>query len=490
MFKYEKFNASSTVSAPPVERVVEFSPSGLDAGDVARVLSLAVDGKAVSAEAGDGYAAVSGRVNFRLVYQNRDGAVRGVDYNADFNLKVEGGFAADDSVGADVSVVEADVKTSDSTVLSAVVSVSASAVRRTEEECLVDAEKCYKTVETVTMPSLVAAKSVVVNVGEEAEAGDVDSVLLADAQAVVTAAAAGDGKITVEGKVRAAVTYTEDGEIRFRDMVVPFSEEIAADGVEEGDNVSASAYVRASKIVLAGVPGANVIRFEADVAVRVSAVRCRQNDVVADMFMLTNEVELGRESRKFVFPCGLRYTAESITGTASLEDRAPAESVVAVPYARCYAAKAEVTDSGALVEGVLTADVVYRDENGLNSVRAEVPYSVEIDGDFGAGVKAVCFVESVKAKARRGELDIEAEVGILVLYYACCEAEYISSVTVGEEKERNDSALSLYIVSEGDEMWDVCKALTATPDDVLAQNPSLSLPLAPGDRVVYFRTLA
>ena len=166
MFKYEKFNASSTVSAPPVERVVEFSPSGLDAGDVARVLSLAVDGKAVSAEAGDGYAAVSGRVNFRLVYQNRDGAVRGVDYNADFNLKVEGGFAADDSVGADVSVVEADVRTSDSVVLSAVVSVSASAVRRTEEECLVDAEKCYKTVETVTMPSLVAAKSVVVNVGE------------------------------------------------------------------------------------------------------------------------------------------------------------------------------------------------------------------------------------------------------------------------------------------------------------------------------------
>ena len=61
---------------------------------------------------------------------------------------------------------------------------------------------------------------------------------------------------------------------------------------------------------------------------------------------------------------------------------------------------------------------------------------------------------------------------------------------MGEEKERNDSALSLYIVSEGDEMWDVCKALTATPDDVLAQNPSLSLPLAPGDRVVYFRTLA
>ena len=233
MFKYEKFNASSIVTAPAVERVVEFSPSGLDAGDVARVLSLAVDGKVISSEANDGFADITGRVNFRLVYQTREGGVRGVDYNADFNLKVEGNFTGDDSVSAEVAVVEADVTTGDSVVLSAVVSVRASAVQRTEEECLVDAEQCYKTVDAVRLPSLVAAKTVSVSVSEEAEAGDVDSVLLADAQAVIVSAVAGDGKITVEGKVRAAVTYTEDEEIRIREMVVPFTEEILADGVEE-----------------------------------------------------------------------------------------------------------------------------------------------------------------------------------------------------------------------------------------------------------------
>ena len=79
MFKYEKFNASNIVTAPAVERVVEFSPSGLDAGDVARVLSLAVDGKVISSEANDGFADITGRVNFRLVYQTREGGVRGVD---------------------------------------------------------------------------------------------------------------------------------------------------------------------------------------------------------------------------------------------------------------------------------------------------------------------------------------------------------------------------------------------------------------------------
>ena len=213
MFRYEKLNASSIIVAPVIERVVEFSPSGLDAGDVARVLSLAVDGRAVSVEAGDGYAAVAGRVNFRLVYQDRDGAPRGVDYNADFNLRADGDFLAGDSVEAAVGVVEADVRTGERVVLTAVIGVRVQAVRRSEEECLVDAEKCYKTVESVAVPSLVASKTVGVSVTGEEDAGDVDAVLLADAEAVVTSARAESGKIVAEGKVRAAVTFTEDGEM-------------------------------------------------------------------------------------------------------------------------------------------------------------------------------------------------------------------------------------------------------------------------------------
>lgn len=490
MFRYEKLNASSIIVAPVIERVVEFSPSGLDAGDVARVLSLAVDGRAVSVEAGDGYAAVAGRVNFRLVYQDRDGAPRGVDYNADFNLRADGDFLAGDSVEAAVGVVEADVRTGERVVLTAVIGVRVQAVRRSEEECLVDAEKCYKTVESVAVPSLVASKTVGVSVTGEEDAGDVDAVLLADAEAVVTSARAESGKIVAEGKVRAAVTFTEDGEIRTGEIVVPFSEEVLADGVEEGDAVTASVTVRSSGIVLAGVPGANIIRFDGELALRVGAVRCCESDVIADMFMLTNEVELVRESRKFLFFGGMKYVTESVSGTASLEDRAPAESVIAVPYARCYAAKAEPVEGGALVEGVLTADVIYRSENGIESVRAEVPYSVEIEGDLGADVRATCFVESIKAKARRGELDIEAEVGILLSGVRSVDAEFISSVAVGEEKERNDSALSLYITQEGDGMWDVCKALTATPDELIAQNPALSDPVTPGTRVLFFRSLA
>lgn len=491
MFKYEKFSASNIIDAPAVERVVEFSPSGVDAANIARVLSLAVDGKVISSEANDGFADVTGRVNFRLVYLDRESVVRGVDYNADFNLKVEGGFSADDSVSADVSVVETDVASGDVITLSAVVSVKAYAVQRREADALTDAEQCYKTVGKFVAPALIAAKTVSVPVSDETEADDVESVVLTDSQAIITGASASAGKAVVNGTVYASVTYVEDGAVKTAAFEMPFTEEILVDGAEEGDRVCASAAVRTSKVVLTGVTGANIIRFEADAAVKASVVRCRESEIIADMFMLTNEIDIVRDRQSFVYFGGLKYTSEKISGTASLGDRPDAINVVAIPYARCYIAKAESVEGGALVEGVLSADIVYRDENGLNSVRAEVPYSMEIDGAFGGNVKAVCAVENISAKVRRGtEVEVDATVGILLTHYEKCDAEYISSVAVGEEKEQNTSALSLYIASDGDEMWDVCKALTATPEDIMKQNPGLVAPLGEGDRVIYFRSLS
>lgn len=86
MFNFEKISTSRFYTAPTIERVVEFSPPDVDTANVAKILSLAVDAKCAGCEANDKYARISGRTNFRLVYLDKDGEVKGVDYNADFTL--------------------------------------------------------------------------------------------------------------------------------------------------------------------------------------------------------------------------------------------------------------------------------------------------------------------------------------------------------------------------------------------------------------------
>lgn len=145
MFDFEKLSASKFYVAPTSERVVEFSPSDVDMTNVAKVLSVAVDARATSVEAQDGYAQVGGRVNFRLAYLSKDGMPKGVDYNADFTARVDGVFVEGDNVWADVVISESDVNAGDTLTLTAVLEVTVSAIKRDEIEALTNADDCFVT---------------------------------------------------------------------------------------------------------------------------------------------------------------------------------------------------------------------------------------------------------------------------------------------------------------------------------------------------------
>jgi len=161
--------------------------------------------------------------------------------------------------------------------------------------------------------------------------------------------------------------------------------------------------------------------------------------------------------------------------------------------ARCYTSKAFVDEDGKLVvEGIVNTDIIYNDENGYNSVRTEIPFSLTIESvqPFSKTVKVCCGVEEISARARKErEIDVELSMSVEVCGYSDVTVEYISAVELGEEKPQNRSALSLYISNDGDEILDLCKALTAMPEDIMAQNPSLQFPLHEGERVIYFRSI-
>ncbi len=493
MFDFDKFSVSKFYVAPSVERVVEFSPPGIDMQNIAKVLSLAVEAKCSSQDVYDGYAQIGGRTNFRLCYLDRESMPRTADYNADFTVRVDGEFTADDNISCTIKVVESDVQATDTLLLSAVLEVSVCALRRDEIEALTNADQCYKTQRTIYLPSFIASKTTTAPFEDEQEVGgEITSVLGLNVSCAVKRAEAVDGGALASANVYAVVTYVESGVIKQREFRMELEEELNLDGVQAGDSISVSACVKSSKIILQGVTDDNVIKVEGEIQFKVQAFRCSETEVVDDMFTLTNEVSVTRESRDYVCFDGCGFFSENVSGTAVLGDnRAPVIEVNALPYARCYTSKAYVDEDGKLaVEGIVNTDVIYTDENGYNSVRTEIPFSLSISSvqPFSKTVKVCCSIESMSAKVRRErEIDIDLRLGVEVCGYSDVTAEFISAVEVGEEKPQNRSALSLYIANDGDEILDLCKALTAMPEQIIAQNPNLQFPLKEGDRVLYFR---
>ena len=157
MFDFEKLSMARFYVAPTAEKVIEFSPQGIDAENILKVLSLSVDAKCESAEAYDGYAEISGRANFRLIYLDKESVARGVDYNADFTARVDGEFVSDDNLSVNLNVAEAEVDAN--LTLSAVVEITVLAIKREEIEALIAAEDCYVTKKILTLPSFVRTLS-------------------------------------------------------------------------------------------------------------------------------------------------------------------------------------------------------------------------------------------------------------------------------------------------------------------------------------------
>lgn len=495
MFDFEKISASKFYVAPSVERVVDFSPPDIDMENVAKVLSLAVDAKCVSVEVSNGYADLDGRTNFRLTYLDKDGTPKGLDYNADFSMRIDGEFLDGDTVECEIHVVETDVQASDTLRLSAVLEVKVCGVRRDELEILVGADDCYKTLKEVYVPKFLAMKTSTAPYDDEQNVGaEVSSVLSVSTACILKDVRAVDGGMTAKASVYATVTYMEGNEIKQRDFEIPLEEELNLDGVEETDTIKIVANVKSAKVILQGVTDDNVIRIEGEVQYKVWAFRCQKESTVGDLFMLTNEIKVETNTANYICFDGCGFFMERVNGTAVLGDnKAPANEVSALPYARCYTTRAYVGDDGKLeVEGVVNTDIIYTDENGYNSVRAEIPFAVSIDSEtqLSQVVKVNCKVQQISATVRRErEFDIALTLAIEVCGFSPLEFDYISAVGVGEEREQNTSGLSIYIANEGDGMLDICKAMTALPDDVLLQNPTLQFPLKEGDRVLYFRQL-
>ncbi len=494
MFDFEKYSSARFYVAPPVEKVIEFSASGIDVENISKVLSLAVDVKCESAEAYAGYAQITGRANFRLIYLDKENTARGVDYNADFTARVDGEWQEGDNVTARIHIEEAEVKAEDSLTLTAVIEIVAGCTRREEVELLTTAEECYTSKKATKLPTFITQKAWTAEYFDEANVGgEIDSVLSINAVTAVKSAIAGENSAKVASTLYATVAYVKDGEITTQNFEIPLEDEINLDGVNEGDILFVTPSVKSAKVVLTGVTGDNVLRIEGEVAYRIQAYRTSQIEQIDDIFMLSNELVVRRDKTRQKMLVSREYLSETISGIALLGDNRPqATGVVALPYARGYVAKTYVSDDGEVTaEGVVNTDIIYTDENGYNSVRAEIPFSIMLGrAEEGIEYKAECTVTGITAKVRRErEFEIDVNLAMTLTKYEEQECEYIASVELGEERQKNTSALSLYVAGDGEGMLDVCKALYAMPDDVLAQNPDLTFPTKEGDEVVYFRKL-
>ena len=98
---------------------------------------------------------------------------------------------------------------------------------------------------------------------------------------------------------------------------------------------------------------------------------------------------------------------------------------------------------------------------------------------------AVCGV-NIRQRSE-GECEAEAVLKIAAADSETVTVKYLTEAEEGEKVDSNDCALSVYIPTAGDGLWELAKSLNKSPEEVSASNPDIEFPVREGQRVIVFR---
>ncbi len=135
-----------------------------------------------------------------------------------------------------------------------------------------------------------------------------------------------------------------------------------------------------------------------------------------------------------------------------------------------------------LIEGALSVTCLFLSES-YKAESALVPFSakVKLSGNKFSFIRC----EAVDVKASKNNVDFTLKVCFLDIEE--CKISAIVAIEEGQKKKQNNAAISVYIPSANDTLWDVSKALGVKEEDILKTNEGLEFPLSGNERIVVYR---
>lgn len=310
------------------------------------------------------------------------------------------------------------------------------------------------------------------------------------------------GSVTIDGVYSSTGTYRVEGDLILRIVAVtdngqfitqnfshPFSSESAEENVTSEMRIEAEGKIKTLSFTVTENDKRIVV---CDATVKICGVVLEEKEAekTIDAYSIKNEIEIKREKKTVNSHFCMRSVREKATATLTASDGVSEILAVMTP---CVSTNGSVGENGINAEGVISVAVIYLDENGkARSITGEIPFLSNLGGDYPCETVFAPEVAVTALGARpRGSNDVEitAELLVTVRGAKTKEITVISDVEIGAEKEEDDFAVSLYIVKEGETLWEVAKELNCDEKTLIEQNPDLPNPLAAGEKILLYKYL-
>ncbi len=470
----------------------------IPADSVSKILSVFAK-TVINAEPSNDAVNFLGKTTFFICYEDVEGALKRCECGNEFNKEVKAEGVKEDSI---ISVCFETDKTSGDLSgvklsVSAVITVKAEVRCRKEINALMGGEDLMIKNSDCLVSRSLGVKKGTYPIEEDFELDfAVSQILSHRADAVVTAVQCGVGCIIVDGEVYLSAILLPSGDksdIIRANKTLPFRIEIENEDAMPSFTASVKISEKSFKtdIAVDEEGGKSVVTANVVLQYEGEAYSPLEYSLAEDLFSLTENVTPAFDTFKCEKPLSVICNPVKITERANLEDVSESAKIVAVGKEKTEVVSIENSDSGVKISGYLSALIYFKNEDGKYfTVKTEVPFNIKPDCMILENSLYDVSLIAENAEAERisiDQVDISANIIVNLKFFEQSEIKYIKSVECLGEKEICDYPISVYIPTEGEELWSLSKRLNVCPEVLASSNKDLQFPLTGKERIVVFR---
>lgn len=445
----------------------------------------------VSCEISSGRVDYSGKLVLTLVYTDESGKLCRMQKGAEFSHHADDDCLAAAQRGVCSMLCEKTSVRRDgsSFVVSTIVAADIAVFATAERAYLTAAEGAYLDMHKVDLCSTVPFGGDS-EVEDDFDADSVVDILIPSAKAVVLNSSCGTGEVQVSGEIYLSLFAMRQQTPVCLERVIPFKTVIPSEQSSAGFTASAFAEISDFNVTATvnEERGKCEINFVCNLSVRGSYTSSHEANVAADAFSCENEVKL-ESAHEICESCvDIKVYTERVSGIAAAKERLGYDCrffAAALPEAEC-----EYSPATGTAEGTVNVILVYEQNGEIKGTEVTLPFSCVLGGvaEEGESVTLSVAASGVSVRLRaEGEAEVEAVLKIAATVTRKRECDYICAIEEGGQKVKEECALSVFMPSAGDGLWEISKKLDKNPADVLACNPELTFPLTGKERILVYR---
>ena len=495
---FEKINYD-VIKGKIKEQIKAESKTDVRSDSVSSVLGVWCSPFVDDADVLEGKVGYNGRALFYVSYLDADGNVRKAECGNEFTGAIKDSVIANgDKAFLNVTVDRTETEVSGTFLsVTAYLTVSADVTSPVQVAALSGGENLV--VDTFEIEQLkgLGARNGVYPIEEEFELSyPVAEVLSYSAGAVITAAQCGVGTIIVDGEVQLSLIVLQKSDKRDiirENKTLPFRAEI--DFEDAMPQMQALARVKEKSVKLDVSVDAESGRSTVAVSVKLKfqgqAFTAVNLSLAKDVFSVDNEIEIEREDFNCFKQCEQRTFSAPVKGRAAVDELPIGAGVFALSNERIEITEKSCSENALKITGVLSATAFLRDGEFKPFVKKlEIPFECAFDVALPCGCDIDVEVKAADGKAKiisATEIEVEALACFTVYPAEKRSFKVVKGVKAVGEKKRQDCAISVYIPTEGEDLWSLSKRLNVCPESLLESNRELCFPLTGNERIVIYR---